>query len=77
MEKAENQEIEVVDGSPIELSPTLSESSREVVGTTRLYELDKLRCIPMPTPNPKGAPPRCVPGNVSIDIAKSEQIHST
>lgn len=67
MEKAE---IEMMDGSPIELSPTASSSSREVVGTTKLYENEKLRCIPMPTPDPKGAPRRYVLADRRIDMAE-------
>ena len=70
MEKVEKLEIEVVGGSPIDLSPTASSSSREVVGTTKLYEHDELRCIPMPTPNPKGAPLHCIVAGHRIKKAK-------
>lgn len=31
-----------------------SNEDHEVLGTTHLYEDGRLRCVPMPTPDPKG-----------------------
>ena len=47
----EKQQVVTVSG---EMDSALDKDSAQVVGTTSLYENGQIRCIPMPTPDPKG-----------------------